>query len=619
MAVPESGTTSRKTSASKSPRTKTNVTAKLLTEIQALIAYACYDSPSISCGAKTMTEIDQAKLMANLCFGNIDDDPEIMCYVDQFLHGLNKFHGLFNASSVEIQPGGSPNAPEMLLTMIPILHQMGQETNIFVGKGSIEKSLLMSKSVGRASSISNVTGRTLLRAAKDVLCNCKKLTAIVTASNSPYKDGNFPSGTNWDDYIYWCLAAMKKAVVEKAVLPGEKAAVLVAEKPPPVQVQRVVGDAAARNTGDCVMLSPHAVTEDSNVPIGKEEPDGTFFKGFMAWCLWGHIPILVNDVEMKSIQFTDTKVGTGHGRNTGSRRALKANALLLQQDGDSNVDNRRGQSSSKKQKRGSPNDDNEGLTMTSFCGDDDTATNTTVAGADDDRILKQALDYLDSESLEKARQKHSMLSCLRIRDEISSLKGQVDSVSRRFYHAQQGTPQAESLMEKMDSIEATMREREELLSILQRTEADRQLKVIAERAANRAAAAAAADSHRQSSSFTTTEPPQDDGTSSVVLSTTPVKRAPPSGVVTFPSPMKSPAEAMLAIASQEVLVCVECTITPTRHKCRRCKRYVCDVCCSTQRGLEMIWWCAACFDNESVSNQETIRQGNYESDGDSIS
>ncbi|KAI2500155.1 hypothetical protein MHU86_14299 [Fragilaria crotonensis] len=162
--------------------------------------------------------------------------------------------------------------------MILILHQMGQETNIFVGKGSIEKSLLMSKSVGRASSISNVTGRTLLRAAKDVLCNCKKLTAIVTASNSPYKDGNFPSGTNWDDYIYWCLAAMKKAVVEKAVLPGETDAVLVAEKPPPVQVQRIVGDAAAKNTGNCVMLSSHAVTEDSNVPFGKEEPDGTFSK-----------------------------------------------------------------------------------------------------------------------------------------------------------------------------------------------------------------------------------------------------------------------------------------------------------------------------------------------------
>ncbi len=84
MVVPESGNKKAGASASKSHRTKTNVTAKLLTEIQALIAFAFFDSPSISCGAKTMTEIDQAKLMAILCFGNIDDEPEIMCHVDQF-------------------------------------------------------------------------------------------------------------------------------------------------------------------------------------------------------------------------------------------------------------------------------------------------------------------------------------------------------------------------------------------------------------------------------------------------------------------------------------------------------------------------------------------------------
>jgi hypothetical protein len=36
----------------------------------------------------------------------------------------------------------------MLQTMIPTLNQLGQEVNIFVGKGSIEKSLLLSKSPG---------------------------------------------------------------------------------------------------------------------------------------------------------------------------------------------------------------------------------------------------------------------------------------------------------------------------------------------------------------------------------------------------------------------------------------------------------------------------------------
>ena len=136
-----------------------------------------------------------------------------------------------------------------------------------------------------------------------------------------------------------------------------------------------------------------------------------------------------------------------------------------------------------------PKDDNVDTTTT--FGDDNTATNSTVVGANDERNLKEALFYLDLESLKKAQQKVSTLSCLRVRDEILSLKGQVDSVSRRFYHAKQGTPQADNLMEKIDAIEATMREREEFLSILQHEEAACQLKVITERAAIRAAAAAA--------------------------------------------------------------------------------------------------------------------------------
>ncbi len=142
---------------------------------------------------------------------------------------------------------------------------------------------------------------------------------------------------------------------------------------------------------------------------------------------------------MKSLQFTNTQVGTGFGWNTGSQRALKAAALRLR-GGDSNLDNWWGRSCRKQKRAGSPKDDNEGTTSSS--GDDDAATNTSVVGAGDKRILKQALDFLDSESLEKAQQKHSMLSRLRVWDEISSLLGHVDSVSRRFYHAIQGTPRS---------------------------------------------------------------------------------------------------------------------------------------------------------------------------------
>ena len=35
---------------------------------------------------------------------------------------------------------------------------------------------------------------------------------LVTASGSPYRDGTFPSGTNWDDYILCVLSPCKKTV-----------------------------------------------------------------------------------------------------------------------------------------------------------------------------------------------------------------------------------------------------------------------------------------------------------------------------------------------------------------------------------------------------------------------
>ncbi len=194
---------------------KSNVRASLLTAFHAAIAYACYDSPSLLCGATSMTDAQQYNvLIADLFLGNSETSPDTLCYVDQFLHGLNKFHGLFTTSSIEVQPGVSDDQqPPMLLTLLPILNQQGHAANIFVGKGSIERSLLIGKTVG--ATVTYDTGRTLLRAAKDVLRSCKKMMSIATASTSPYKDGNFSSGTNWDDFIKWCVLEMKKVMADE--------------------------------------------------------------------------------------------------------------------------------------------------------------------------------------------------------------------------------------------------------------------------------------------------------------------------------------------------------------------------------------------------------------------
>ena len=63
-------------------------------------------------------------------------------------------------------------------------------------------------------------------------------------------------------------------------------------------------------------------------------------------------------------------------------------------------------------------------------------------------------------------------------------------------------------------------------------------------------------------------------------------------------------------------VCVECSVNPTSHRCRKCKQNICAICCRENRDLEMIWWCEDCFEAESVTHQQEIRDGKYESDGE---
>jgi hypothetical protein len=64
-------------------------------------------------------------------------------------------------------------------------------------------------------------------------------------------------------------------------------------------------------------------------------------------------------------------------------------------------------------------------------------------------------------------------------------------------------------------------------------------------------------------------------------------------------------------------MCIECKQTPSTHKCRKCKQFVCDPSCYGKRGLEVIWWCATCFDEESLTNQQQILEGKYKSDNES--
>jgi hypothetical protein len=203
---PASAPLTASSSKKKVRNTVTNVSKKLLMELQALNEFAAYDSPSLAGGGNSFTGAAMEKLMTTLCFGDSDgSDRESMSYAEQVLVGVNRFQGLFTASLATQDTSERESA---LILTIPVLLHRQSGIHIYVGSRSIEKELLCSKSLANPTPIS---GRTMLRLAKDVICSCKKMQALVTRSDSPYKDINYtPSGTNYEDYVKWCLAAMYK-------------------------------------------------------------------------------------------------------------------------------------------------------------------------------------------------------------------------------------------------------------------------------------------------------------------------------------------------------------------------------------------------------------------------
>ena len=157
-----------------------------------------------------MNEAELAKEMSALFYGGGDDDDgNTVTFLDQFINGIYKFKGLFTTSEDPDEEG------HIVLTMPQKLHGYNG-VRIFVGPGSITKELVSQTNFNTTQ----ITGASLLAKAKIVIRTCIKMMAFVMAPGSPYRDGTFPSGTNWDDYIkWWCIVVWQKECEREA---GEK-------------------------------------------------------------------------------------------------------------------------------------------------------------------------------------------------------------------------------------------------------------------------------------------------------------------------------------------------------------------------------------------------------------
>ena len=180
-----------------------DVTKKLQTEMQATIAYGCYDSPQVLRSGNSCRKDDLVKKINDLYMPKPNDDDSLS-HVEMFLEGKGKYSYLFDTIA-------RPENSDELIKVIPeVMHCMEGKV-ITLSPGCVDKSLLTRKNL---SNFIDISANTLYRHAKEVEANCKKALALCTAADSPYRnyDGHFPSGTNRDDYLAWLRKQMNSSI-----------------------------------------------------------------------------------------------------------------------------------------------------------------------------------------------------------------------------------------------------------------------------------------------------------------------------------------------------------------------------------------------------------------------
>ena len=409
--------------------------------------------------------------------------------------------------------------------------------------------------------------------------------AIVKRKDSPYKNGTFPSGTNWNDYILWCLIEMAKEVDR------DEAGLIDAVAVSDVSAVRAAGDDHGGNV----------VTIAGDVELGADDddeedryPDRKFFKcgvGFSAWALWGLIPFR-DSAGMQASAFSDCKKKAGFGRNTESRAALRK--LMTEKNG-ATVDNRRG-----KKRRGE---------------DDSVGFIAPVPSHDAKVILEKTLHYMASGSIEIEKQKFAAMQMRIVLDKLVDQRREEDAFYRMLDRLPKNKQSGQALLDQHTALKeetaSLVRQRDEL----QKEELERRQRdgAISNLQMYMVVTSSSEDSTilRTGSSIT-----NDSGSvanvpididDDVVDDVDDVDDDVAGGKTDFSDDDDDDAV-------ENTGGCIECKLPSPNHVCRKCKKSICSMCCGEKRELENVWWCGVCFATQSVATQTLIRDGLYESD-----
>jgi hypothetical protein len=181
---------------------------------------------------------------------------------------------------------------------------------------------------------SNIKGRTLYDMAKKAIAEARIVQAYIDKS-SKWKDGKItPSGKQWEDYLQFCRFKMAQAgaTADTAIDLEEKDSEDV-DKDSGGEIPKPPED---KNEERKIAAQPKALTEDEEAELIKDWESSETFPGYMAWALWGHIPMPgLESFKCKAFEMDDTgsAVGRKSLRKAATKEAaLKREAATLQED-----------------------------------------------------------------------------------------------------------------------------------------------------------------------------------------------------------------------------------------------------------------------------------------------
>ena len=137
--MPDQPSTSSQCSSKRHKPNNKNVSKKLQTELQALIAYGCYDSDQVLKAGDSTTKKDIIQQIRDLFMPKIDNEDSLS-HVESFLEGKGKYCHLFDRLN------NDGDSSDVVLTIPENMHCMVGKT-VTLGAGGVDKSLLTRKNL----------------------------------------------------------------------------------------------------------------------------------------------------------------------------------------------------------------------------------------------------------------------------------------------------------------------------------------------------------------------------------------------------------------------------------------------------------------------------------------